>query len=300
MYNKILVPLDGSKLAECVLPHVEAIAAGNKVAVTFLYAIQPLDVPLTKPEFKSRIESEARAAAHDYLKELIANLKYKDAAQGKVVLGKVADNIVDYATENKMDVIIMATHGRSGVSRWVSGSVAEKVLHASKVPIWLIRACEPSAAYQKINMLVPLDGSELAEKVLSHVKELTEHFGAKSVDITLLRVCELFFPPYKYPPPASLSWEEYLEYETKRCTEICQAYLSKVEERLKNEGLNVRAVTPMGTPADAIVDYANKNAVDLIVMATHGRTGLGRWALGSVADKVVKGATSPVFLVRNT
>lgn len=302
MYNKILVPLDGSELAECVLPHVEAIATGNKVAVTFLYVIQPLDVPLTKSDFKSRIESEAKAAAHDYLKGLIAKLKYKEAAQGKVILGKVADNIVDYATKNKMDIIIMATHGRSGVSRWVSGSVAEKVLHASKVPIWLIRACEPKAVYQqgrKINMLVTLDGSELAEKVLSHVKELAEHLGPKSADITLLRVCELFFPPYTYPPPTPLSWEEYLEYETKRCTEICQTYLSKVEEQLKSDGLNVRSIVPTGTPANVIVDYANKSAVDLIVMATHGRTGLSRWALGSVADKVVTGATSPIFLVRS-
>jgi nucleotide-binding universal stress UspA family protein len=304
MYNKILVPLDGSDVAECVLPHVEAMAAGNnKVAVTFLYVVQPLDVPMTKPDFKSRIESEAESAAEKYLEKLIAKLKYKEAAQGKVISGKVAEDIIDYATKNKMDLIIMATHGRSGVSRWVSGSVADKVLHGAKTPIWLIRAGAPRATYkkgQKITILVTLDGSELAEAVLSHVKGLVNQFGPSSVDIVLLRVCELFFPPYTYPPPTSLSWEEYLEYETKRCKEICLTYLSKVGEQLKKDGLSVRSEVPTGNPAETIVDYANKKAINLIVMATHGRTGLSRWALGSVADKVLKGATSPIFLVRST
>ena len=302
MYNKILVPLDGSALAECVLPHVEAMATNNKAKVTFLYIIQPLDVPLTKPDFKARIESEAKAAASDYLEKLINKQQYKEAATGKVILGKVAENIVDYATKNKMDLIIMATHGRSGVSRWVSGSMAEKVLHAAKVPIWLIRAGAPKTVYKKgrkITMLVPLDGSALAEKVLSHVNKLAKHFGPESVNLTLLRSCELFFPPYTYPPPTPLNWEEYLEYETKRCKDICQDYLSKIEETLKKEGLNVNLEVPVATPADAIVEYANKNDFDLIVMATHGRTGLSRWALGSVADKVLKAATTPIFLVRN-
>ncbi len=302
MYNKILVPLDGSELAECVLPHVEAMAASNKVAVTFLYVIQPLDVPLTKPDFKLRIEAEAKAAANDYLKRLTGKLSYGGSAQGEVILGKVAENIVDYAAKNKMDLIIMATHGRSGISRWVSGSVAEKVLHTSKVPIWLIRAAAPKVDYKKgrkIAMLVPLDGSELAEKVLSHVNKLAKQFDPQLVEITLLRACELFFPPYTYPPPTPLKWEEYLEYETKRCKEICQTYLAKVEEKLKKEGLHVRSEIPTGTPADAIVDYANKSAFDLIVMATHGRTGLSRWALGSVADRVLKATNSPVFLIRS-
>ena len=142
MYKKILVPLDGSELAECVLPYVEAMAANDNVEVTFLYVIQPLDVPLTKPDFKKRIESEAKTAADDYLKNLIGKLTYGGSAKGKVIMGKVAENVVKYAAKNKMDLIIMATHGRSGVSLWVSGSVAEKILHASKIPVWLIRAAD--------------------------------------------------------------------------------------------------------------------------------------------------------------
>ena len=303
MYSKILVPLDGSDVAECVLPYVEAIATANhKVAVTFLYVVQPLDTPMTSAEFKSQIESEAKSAAERYLNNTISKLKCSESAQGEVILGKVADSIVDYTTKNNIDLIIMATHGLSGVSRWVRGSVADKVLHESKVPIWLIRADTPQKAVydknKKITILVPLDGSELAEAVLDHVKELTKQFGTQSVDITLLRACELFFPPYNYPPPTSLSWEEYLEYETHRCTEICQTYLAKIEEQLKTEGLSVRSESPAGNPAEVIIDYANKNALSLIVMSTHGRTGISRWAFGSIADKVLKGASSPILLIR--
>ena len=304
MNSKILVPLDGSDVAECVLPHVEAIATRNAmVDVTFLYVIQPLDVPLTKPEFKTHIESEAKSAADEYLNKLINGLKYKDVVHGKVILGKVAENIVDYATDNNIGLIIMATHGLSGISRWVRGSVADKVLHESKIPILLIKAssCQ-EAVYnkqQKITILVPLDGSELAEAALEPVREMANQFVVDSVEIVLLRVCELFSPPQSYPPPMSLGWEEYVEYVTSNCKDICQSYLAKVEEQLKEEGLTARSEVLVGNPADAIVDYANQNAPDIIAMSTHGRTGISRWALGSIADKVLKGASSPILLVRS-
>jgi len=304
MYNKILVPLDGSNVAECVLPHVEVLAtSNNQMSITFLYAVQPLEVIMTKPAFRDRIESEARSAASDYLENLISNQKYQEMAEEKVIVGKAAETIIDYAKKNKMDLIVMATHGLSGVKRWIRGSVAEKVLHESKVPVWLIKASAPRKGLykkgKKIRLLVLLDGSSLAEKVLQHVKKLSGHFGEQS-DITLLRVCEIFFPPYTYPPPTPMTWEEYLGYETKRCREICQTYLDKIAEKLQKEGLSVQTEAPTGNVAETIVDYTNKNEFDLVIMATHGRTGLSKWALGSVADKVLTGVSNPIFLVRST
>jgi len=305
MYSKILVPLDGSDVAECVLPHVEALAtANNSATVTFLYAVQPLEVIMAKTAFKDKIESEARAAAQDYLDHLVSKQKYHESAEARVVMGKAADAIVDYARRSKADLVVMATHGLSGVKRWVRGSVADKVLQEAPVPVWLIRANAPKKGLhkkgQKMKVLVPLDGSERAEKALEHASKLAEQFGKQSVDLTLLRVCELFFPPYTYPPPTPMTWEEYLGYETKRCKEICQTYLSKVEDKLQQDGLTTHREVPAGNVAEAIVDYANKNNFDLLVMATHGRSGLGRWALGSIADKVLSGANSPILLVRST
>jgi len=273
---------------------VDTIATrNNAVNVTFLYVVPPLNMPLVKDEFKSHIESVAKSAAEDYVKRLIGRLKYRERAYGKVVTGKAADSILDYATENKMDIMVMSSHGLSGIGRWVRGSVADKVLHESKIPILRIRSSAPRSPFyiegQKMTVLVPLDGSELAETVLDHVRGLTKQFGTQSVDIVLLRVCEMFsHPHHHYPPTMPLTWEEYLKYETKRCKQICLTYLSGVRKRLKKEGLNVRLGVPVGNPAEAIVEYVDKNPVSLIVLSTHGHTGVGQWAFANVANKVMR------------
>ena len=186
MYSNILVPLDGSDTAECVLSHVEAMTMGkNPVDMTFLYAVEPLNVPLTNYKYKSHIESEAKETADNYLRDLIQTLSYKERAHSEVILGKAADVILDYSIENKMDMIMMASHGLSGVSRWIRGSVADKVLHESRVPVLRIRASAPCIPFykegQKMKVLVPLDGSELAEFKLNHVRELAKQFGEQFV-----------------------------------------------------------------------------------------------------------------------
>jgi nucleotide-binding universal stress UspA family protein len=304
MYSRILVPLDGSEVAECVLPHVEAFSSVSEpVSVTFLYIVQPLDVPMTGHEYKDQIESEATSAAQEYLDELIEKLEYKEKVHGKVILGKVAESILSYATDNKADIIIMASHGRSGIGQWIRGSVADKVLHISHTPILRIRAAAPRESFyrknEKITVLVPLDGSEVAEKVLVQVQQLASHFGRENVEIVLFRVCELFTHPHNYPPQMSMSYEEYLNYETKRCTEICQTYLSEVEGMLKTEGLQARSEVVVGNVADETINYINESPVDLVIMSTHGRTGISRWAFGSIAEKVLKGTSIPTMLVRS-
>jgi nucleotide-binding universal stress UspA family protein len=304
MYLKILVPLDGSDLAECVLPHVDALTGDREDArITFLYVVQRLDVPLTDASYKKRIEADGKKAAEGYLKKLTANSKYKDKASGKVLIGKVADTIIDYAARNKTDLIVMATHGRSGIiSHWFYGSVAEKVVHGTKIPIWLVKAasCDKVsyAHNRKLSVLVPLDGSKVAESVLRHLKELSKQLPKNKLDIVLTRVCEIFAPPISYPPPVSMSWEEYLKYETRRCKKICQEYLTHVQDRLNKYGLKTRTEVPEGNPAEVLIGYINKNRIDLVIMSTHGRTGISKWAFGSIAEKVLKGALCPILLIR--
>ncbi|MFC1846199.1 universal stress protein, partial [Chloroflexota bacterium] len=304
MFMKILVPLDGSEVAECVLPHVEAIAMSDaSVHVTFLYVVQPLDYPLTDSKYRTHIESEAREAAEDYLDRLQKKLEYNDRTQGIVVMDKAADGIIDYAEKNKMDLIVMASHGLSGKSKWHRGSVTDKVLHESEIPILRIKATAPIKAFysqgQKMMMVVPLDGSESAEVVLDYVEDISKQFGGETVDIVLLRVCELFLhPQLHYPPPMSLSWPEYLEYETNQCKEICSTYLNKIDERLKSDGITARIEIPVGNPIETIVEYANKNNAGLLVLSTHGHTGFREWLLGNITNKVMKTALTPVLLIR--
>jgi nucleotide-binding universal stress UspA family protein len=154
MYKKILVPLDGSELAECVLPHVESIAKGcNTQTVVFLRVVEPFYMP-TSDEFTiyfsektiERINSENRAAAEKYLSQLVNSAKYDGVTvKSEVLTGKAADTIAEYATKNAVDLIIIATHGRSGISRWVWGSVADRVLRSACVPVLMVRApgCVP-------------------------------------------------------------------------------------------------------------------------------------------------------------
>ena len=188
------------------------------------------------------------------------------------------------------------------------GSVAEKVLCASQVPIWLVRAGVAEEIvydkWPKRTMLVPLDGSELAESVIPHVEALAKQRGAELVDVILLRVCEPPFISSAYPEASMpLRWKEHVEQDLARSKRGAEQYLAGVEKRLMDAGLRVSSEVIVGeylagNPADEIIDYANKNPPNLIVMTTHGRSGLRRWAYGNVADKVLLGSSSPIFLVR--
>lgn len=302
MFLKILVPLDGSETAECVLPHVEALASGSDAVISLIYVVAPLDTPMIDAKYRKKIESEAKSAAGNYLKKLISRSALKGKATAKVVIGKVAETIADYASRNKMDLIVMSTHGRSGVSRWFYGSVADKVVHEAKTPVWLVKAANcrkaPYGLNRKFRILVPLDGSEIAETVLKPLKEINKQFPKNKQDIILARVCEVFSTPVGYPPPMSMSWEEYAGYEKRRCMAICRDYLTGVQDTLNKSGIKTRIEVPEGNPAEVLIDYINKKSIDLVILSTHGRTGFSRWAFGSIAEKLLKGAESPVLLIR--
>jgi len=150
MYKKILVPLDGSKLAECVLPHVQTLAQGTNVKeIVFVRVVEPFyprgDYVMEESQIK-KMEAAHKEAAKDYLKKLTEQIKYNGVKIGyEVLYGFVADTLADYISKNQIDLVIIATHGRSGVSRWVWGSVADRILRSSCVPVLMVRApgCVP-------------------------------------------------------------------------------------------------------------------------------------------------------------
>jgi nucleotide-binding universal stress UspA family protein len=155
MYNKIMVPLDGSELAECVLPHVQAITSGCKIAtVVFVRVVDPAKMSAILPaqgelgyqEKNRREEEEHRIKiAEDYLKKMVEDTAFENAEiQYEVLEGKVAETLADWAENNNVDLIIIASHGRSGISRWMMGSVAHRILHSVRAPVFMVRApgCE--------------------------------------------------------------------------------------------------------------------------------------------------------------
>ncbi len=150
MYKKILVPLDGSELAECVLPYVAAIAKGcQAINVIFMRVVEPVHIPgsgeydgyIFNSKDWQRMETALRVAAEHYLSQLLNCVKYDGAkTQSAVISGRAAESIAEYAGKNGVDLITISTHGRSGIGRWVRGSVADKVLCSTSVPVLMVRA----------------------------------------------------------------------------------------------------------------------------------------------------------------
>lgn len=143
MYKKIMVPLDGSELAECVLPHVKAIAGGCRVPdILFIQVVQPVRMPSMGNYIPDRMNAANRVSAGEYLDGVLSRMELGQAnLQAEVIFdSRVAESLSDYAVRNEVDLIVVATHGRSGVSRWVWGSVTDRVLHSSCVPVLMVRA----------------------------------------------------------------------------------------------------------------------------------------------------------------
>ena len=306
MYKRMLVPLDGSELAEVVFTYAKEIAGRLDLDLTLLHVCVPGERELASMHraYVERAAELVRRQSEDVQRQTgIESGGRVLEARAELAVGHPAEEILRYADENDIDLILMATHGRSGVRRWAIGSVADKVLRSSKVHVWLARAGIPEeTVYDKWpsrTLLVPLDGSELAESVLPHVEALTKQRGAESVEVVLIRVREAPFITVDYPEASMpLTWEEHVEHIKSSFKDGCERYLQGVAKRLSDAGLNVRSDVLMGEPADEIISYATKHPFNLIAMSTHGRSGPKRWAYGSVADKVLHGVTSPIFLVR--
>ncbi len=153
MYQKILVPLDGSELAECVLAHIDALARGCQVRdIIFVRAVEIYQYPTyggeitITPDEVHAINVQNKLAAESYLKQIVDGFKYENInIRWEVLIGKPAEILADYATKNHADLILIATHGRSGVSRWAWGSVADRLLRSACVPVLMVRApgCYP-------------------------------------------------------------------------------------------------------------------------------------------------------------
>jgi nucleotide-binding universal stress UspA family protein len=310
MYKRMLVPLDGSELAESVFTYAKELAGKLNIDVILLNVCTP-----EENEFVPMHQAYIDHAAEVILSQLqkVGKPKATEPAgkgikmTGELAVGYPAEEIIRYSEENKIDLILMATHGRSGLKRWTLGSVADKVLRASKIPVLLIHPRVPDEIvydkWPKQTILVPLDGSELAETVLPHVETMAKQRGPQLVDVTLLRICEPpAIPSYYAPelPDAPLNWGEYMQQETARCKQIATEYLTKVEERLKEKKISVHSEILVGRTADQIVDFVNKNPYSIIVMATHGRSGLSRWVYGSITDNILQGVCCPMLLIRTS
>jgi nucleotide-binding universal stress UspA family protein len=204
------------------------------------------------------------------------------------VMGAIAGGILRFAEDNGADLIMLSTHGRSGIQRWLMGSVAEKVLRGSDMPLLLARAStEPAGAPREMErLLVPLDGSELAERALPYAQHLAK---SGSAEVTVLYVEQL-------QDVDSLSGRPVSGFEAHQGEET-ELYLYHISYGLSSQGIKAQVRVRGGHPAEQVTEEAREGATDLIVMSSHGRTGLARWAFGSTADQVIRTSPAPVLLV---
>lgn len=290
--STILVPLDGSERSSAVLPHVERLLRVEDARVELLFVLDP-DHPAEGEAGLSDSSVEARReAASRWLERLRDDLAARGArATAHVMVGEPVQAILAH-TEGlgPSGLIAMASHGRSGVSRWVRGSVSERVLRASPVPLLVVntRVPPPPPGARFARLLVPLDGSERSAQILPRVATLARRYGA---EVVLLQVGVFLGLAAEIPGPVPVALPS---------AEALEQALAPYRRQLQAQGVErVRARGVMGaSEGEAILDVAAEEGSDLIAMTTHGRSGVDRWLFGSVAESVLRNARVPVLLQR--
>jgi len=282
MYEKILVPLDGSELAEQAIPYVEQMAQrlrSEVILITVCLPGEPLERALTE-------YVERRA-------EKIQSLGVK--TRSLCIEGEPATSIINFAEKNKVGLIVISTHGKTGVSHWPLGSIASKVVQGSHMPVFLVRSSHPGktpADKELRNILVTLDSSRFSEAIIPYVEKLAKSMNS---EVTLLRVIE----SAKLPQLAAYRDREKYEKEfMAKMEREAERYLDKKKTALAGKRIKVNSAFLTGKPVETILQYSEEKSFNLVALTTHGFSGITKWAYGSVASKIIEGSPKPVLLVR--
>ncbi|MBN1191957.1 MAG: universal stress protein [Dehalococcoidales bacterium] len=295
MFERILVPLDGSKISEMVVPYAVEIASlfNSTVVVAGVsesYGTQSLG------EIRSYLEKQAGKINESLIKRRPADEVKASTPQVtfQSLAGDPASEIINYSAEIDSSLIILASRGASASSFWKIGNVADKVLRAATCPVLLVRE-QPddsviSLKYILRKILVPLDGSKLSETALPPALGLAAATGA---EIILFQVIE----PVDFSGYDDLAPEVIEKYKA-GFHSTARNYLEKIKKSYVNSYSNISIATGESPVAEHIIDYSEVNYCDLIVMSTNGRSGLGRWVFGSVTGKVLHAGKRPLIVVR--
>ena len=288
MYTRMLVPLDGSEIAEKVLSYARSLAGSLKIPIELLSVIE-IRRYVSGHNLDSLISTAIRSN-QEYLQKVAKT--FPDASIEYAVEVGTPEEVIIAKAADKGTLITMATHGRSGVSRWLLGSITEKILRESYNHLFVVRANEEAKTVDKTTLqsvMVPLDGSEQAETALPIAVELAK---AMSLQVVVLQAYSTNIP---YSDDY-LAEEGELEAQSQK---EAISYLDSKVRQLKSEGLvHVFPLAAEGEPAETIIDWARGSPNSLIAMCTHGRSGVKRWALGSITEKVIRHSDSPVLVVR--
>ncbi|MBI3273279.1 MAG: universal stress protein [Planctomycetes bacterium] len=284
MFERILLPLDGSTTAEAIIPQVRRVLRRRDSEVVLLRAVHPV-FPETA-EFCTDVCPTYEEAA-SYLRGREEQLAREGLRVRSVLrVGFPAETILSVADEERVSLVAMSTHGLTGFPRWVFGSVTEKVLRACPAPLLVTRSFSSAGAGDAApvppeelpirTLLVPIDGGDVSLGVIPHVLELARLFRSR---VVLLYVVELGSGTV-HPP------------------ERIAEQVRGVTERFRAQDIPIEFSTRKGDPAAEILEACARSQADFIAMTTHGRTGISRWVFGSVTEKLLRSATVPMLVVR--
>ena len=287
MFNRILVPLDGSNLAELALPYVEELVRAFNSEVILVSVCEPA-------------ESQYRHMHQLYIEKLTELVKsyVKVGSRVKVkqviIDGEPAEEIINYAEKNEISLIIMTSHGRSGIMPWVMGSVANKVTCRISIPVLLIRARVPYPEKEGLfnKILMPLDGSDVGEAALPYITELTKKV---TTEVSLLQVIA---PGQHVHTVGGLDYVRFTEQQVEAMKADAKQYLEKVVNKLAGTRGTIRCEVRIGDTAQELIKFADETNTRLVAISTHGRSGIRQWIFGSVAYKILEAGNIPVLLVR--
>jgi nucleotide-binding universal stress UspA family protein len=293
MFKNILIPVDGSAVAAAALPFAQAVAVRTGARLILVRAAH-VQWRLADGIDQLRAIAEAEEYLTAQAEELTA-CGFR-VETGVPLGGSAANWIVEEIDLRHADLVVMATHDRIGPDRWVHGSVAETVVAQASVPVLLVRATQAAQLAQRLTskrpvLVVPLDGSALAEAALSLASQFAATFGGHIVLVGVM------------PRPGDLVAAQggvmtYVsgDYATLRAD--TQNYLNGIASQLTADGLSVAVTVRSGSPAQQIAAAASEHSAAVVVMATHGRTGIVRSILGSVAGEAIHHSPCPVLLIR--
>ena len=289
MYDSILVPTDGSDHAVHAAEHAVGLAGLFDATVHVLTAVDVDGVagPFDPDDLDQEVVDRLEAAGDDALEAVEGVVDEVDDVRTARVTGRPARAILDYRDDHDIDLLAMGTHGRTGLSRYVMGSVTEHVIRESPVPVLSVRGAPAHASGEYDDVLIPTDGSARAAAAVDHGIAIAERTGARVHAVNIVDLGDLAASP-NLSAPVELAAE--FEAAGESATEA-------VAERARDAGVPVTTEVREGLPGKGLLQYAEGNDVDLIAMGTQGRTGLNRFLLGSTTERIVRHADAPVLAV---
>jgi nucleotide-binding universal stress UspA family protein len=287
--DSILIPTDGSAPADRATQHALSLASQFDATVHALAVVNlqqaagPFNAGGLDATFVDRLQNQADEAVQH-----VANKwAQPDRFHGSVTEGIPSKVILDYVGDNDIDLVAMGTHGRTGLRRFVLGSVTEHVLRESPVPVLATGASEDEPTLPYRNVLVPTDGSDCATAAVDHALSIAAACGAT------LHALNVVDDSIIVGSPGGVLPENYLDSLEDMGEEATEA----LAERATEQGVVVETAVEKGRPGDGIKAYASDNEIDIVVMGTHGRSGVERFLLGSTTEQVIRTGTCPVLAV---